>query len=51
MESTHHDSDAEGGWPLLAEDDAELERDYQELARWLVEVYLWEVEQARHSSD
>lgn len=28
-------------------DDVELERDYQELAQWLIDVYLWKLEQER----
>ena len=28
----------------ILEDDPELERQYQELARWLIDVYLWKRE-------
>ena len=36
----------------LHEDDPELEREFEELAQWLLDVYLWKLEKERnaHSS-
>jgi hypothetical protein len=31
----------------IPEDDPELEREHQELARWLIDVYLWRREEER----
>jgi hypothetical protein len=53
MESAHSDLGSGGVPPPSFEDGAELEREYQELAQWLIDVYLWKLEQEkklRHSS-
>ena len=31
----------------ISEDDPVLERDYQELAQWLIDVYLWRLTEER----
>jgi hypothetical protein len=31
----------------IPEDDPELEREYQELAQWLIDVYLWKRKEER----
>jgi len=46
MESAHVDFGSAGASPSF-EDDAELEQEYQELAQWLIDVYLWKLEQER----
>jgi hypothetical protein len=46
MESAHSDFGS-ADTPPSFEDDAELEREYQELAQWLIDVYLWKLEQER----
>jgi hypothetical protein len=33
--------------PPLPEDDPELEREFQEMAQWLLDVYLWRLQQER----
>lgn len=33
--------------PTLPTEDAELEREFEELAQWLLDVYLWRLEQER----
>jgi len=48
MESAHGDFGS-AGTPPSFEDDAELEREYQELAQWLIDVYLWKLEEKRKS--
>jgi hypothetical protein len=48
MESAH-DFESGDSPPPSFEDDAELEREYQELAQWLIDVHLWKVEQERKS--
>ena len=35
----------------IPEDDPELERDYQKLARWLIDVYLRKREEERKSKE
>jgi hypothetical protein len=41
--------EASGDKPLhpLTEDDPELEREFQELAQWLLDVYLWRLQEER----
>jgi hypothetical protein len=50
MESIHNECESEAVPNPSFENDAELERDYQELAQWLIEVYLWELEQEQKSA-
>jgi hypothetical protein len=50
MESIHHEYESESLPRPSIDNDAELERDYQELAQWLIEVYLWELEQERKNA-
>jgi hypothetical protein len=47
MESIHDEYESESVPRPSFDNDAELERDYQELAQWLIEIYLWELEQER----
>ena len=35
----------------IPEDDPELEREYQELAQWLIDVYLWKLSKERQEED
>ena len=36
--------------PAIGAEDAELEREFQELAQWLLDVYLWRLQQERQAS-
>jgi len=47
MESIHNEYEPESVPRPSFDNEAELERAYQELAQWLIEVYLWELEQER----
>jgi hypothetical protein len=47
MPPIHDDLESQGIPPAQFNDDAALERDYQELAQWLIDVYLWKLEQER----
>ena len=37
--------------PATGAEDAELEREFQELAQWLLDVYLWRLQQERKTRD
>jgi hypothetical protein len=50
MESIRSEYESESVPQPSFDNDAELEQDYQELARWLIEVYLWELEQERKNA-
>jgi len=35
----------------ISDDDLELDREFQELAQWLLDVYLWKLEQERKKKE
>jgi hypothetical protein len=48
MESGNRDLQSTSKYtPPFLEDDAELEREFQEMAQWLLDVYLWRLQQER----